>query len=198
MVRFWQTYILKNISVSLRDKKGVTLVELLVALALTSILVIFVFSLHLFGNKLVIEWTKKAELEDIALLCMESLKKDISDTRELLVAELYRIELMRNDDEKIAYEIKDGKLLRNGESLTKDKISAENLNFNYYHKRELGQTGYLPVKDGKDIDRNMNLRLDEKELELITDVKIELTLKGYGKRMELENFIRLKNSISVY
>jgi prepilin-type N-terminal cleavage/methylation domain-containing protein len=198
MARFWQHYILRNIWAPIKNKKGVTLVELLVALGLSSLLVIFVFSLHLFSNKLVTEWTKKAELEDIALLSIETLKRDISKTKTLLAAEKEKIELINQNDKKITYEIRDQGLSRNGESLTKNKISVENLSFNYYHKSELSQTGYLLAKDEKELDKNMNFRLDGEELEQISGVKISLSLSGYNKKIDIESFVRLRNSISVY
>ena len=198
MARFWQHYILRNIWASIKDKKGVTLVELLVALGLSSLLVIFVFSLHLFSNKLVMEWTRKAELEDITLLCMEAIKRDISDIKELLTVEKEKIEFITQRGKRIVYQVRDQKLLRNEESLTKDKISVENLSFNYYHKSELSQTVYIPTKDEKGLDKNMNFRLDGEELEQISGVKISLSLSGDNKKIDIESFVRLRNSISVY
>lgn len=180
------------------NSRGVTLVELLVALGLSSLLLTFVFSLHLFSNKLVFNWEKKANLESIALRCMETLTKDISQIEELKQVEAKKIAGISASGKELIYEFENGNLLRNSEPLNQKEIKIESFRMSYYSKPLYSDSGYSESQKEIILDENILPYQNQKLLEKISGVKVKLTLSGYGKKLYLENFIRLKKSISVY
>ena len=174
------------------------MIELLVALALSSLLVTFVFSLQLFTNKLVIEWEKKAEVEDAASFCMHALCNDLRDAERLLSADRQEIRLVDEKREEITYQLRDGRIIRNGTELNKPRVWVDNLQLRFYSKPIPAKDGYSSPKGEEELDENLNLKLDGEELNHITGIEIQLSLSGYDKKISLQSFVRLKKFISVY
>jgi type II secretory pathway pseudopilin PulG len=174
------------------------LIELLVALGLSSLLLSFVFSLQLFTNKLVIEWEKKADLEESALFCMQALCKDIRGIDKLLSADRQEIKFVDDKQKEITYQLRDKRIVRNGKELNKSKISVDNLELRYYSKCVPTKDGYSPPKGEEELDQNLNLKVDGDELNQVSGIEIKLSLSGHSKKISLQSFVRLKKFISVY
>ena len=176
-----------------------TLIELLVALGLSSLLISFVFSLQLFTNKLVIEWEKKAEVEEAALFCMHALCKDIRAIDKLLSADRQEIRFLNDKQREITYQLRDRRIIRNGKELNKCKISVDSFELRYYFKSIPTKDGYSSPKGEEELDENLNLKLDGKELNQISGIEIKLSLSEHNKRkISLQSFVRLKKFISIY
>lgn len=174
------------------------MIELLVALALSSLLVSFVFSLQLFINKLVIEWEKKAEVEETALFCMHALCKDIRGIEKLLSADRKEIKFIDDKQREITYQLQDKKIIRNGKELNNPKILVDDFQLKYYFKSIATKGGYSLPKGEEELDENLNLKLDGKELNQISGIEIKLSLSGHKKKISLQSFVRLKKFISIY
>lgn len=174
------------------------MIELLVALALSSLLVSFVSSLQLFTNKLVIEWEKKAEVEEAALFCMHALCKDIRDIDKLLSAERQEIKFVDDKQREITYQLLDKRIIRNGKELNRPKISVDDFQLRYYFKSVPTKDGYSSPKGEEELDENLNLKLDGEELNQVSGVEIKLSLSEHERKISLQSFVRLKKFISVY
>jgi type II secretory pathway pseudopilin PulG len=175
-----------------------TLIELLVALGLSSLLISFVFSLQLFTNKLVIEWEKKAEVEEAALFCIHALCKDIRSIDKLIFAERQKIKFMDDKQKEITYQLRDKKIIRNGKELNKPKISVDDFQLRYYFKSVPTKDGYSSPKGEEELDTNLNLKLDGEELNQISGIEIKLSLSEHERKISLQSFVRLKKFMSVY
>lgn len=168
------------------------------ALGLSSLLVSFVFSLQLFTNKLVIEWEKKAEVEETASFCMHALCRDIRGIDKLLSADRQEIRFIDDKQREITYQFRDKRIIRNGKELNKSKISVDDFQLRYYFKSVPIKDGYSSPKREEELDENLNLKLDGKELNQISGIEIKLSLSGHEKKISLQSFVRLKKFISVY
>ncbi|MFQ6003773.1 MAG: hypothetical protein ACE5KJ_08500, partial [Candidatus Zixiibacteriota bacterium] len=58
--------------------------------------------------------------------------------------------------------------------------------------------GYSLPKGEEELDENLNLKLDGKELNQISGIEIKLSLSGHKKKISLQSFVRLKKFISIY
>jgi len=137
-------------------------------------------------------------LENVALRCMETLAKDLSRIEELKEAEANKFTGVDQLGKAIIYEFKQGSLLKNQEPLNQKEIVIEAFQMSYYSKPLYSDSGYLEPQKEIILDENILPYQNQKLMERISGVKVKLTLSGYGKRLSLENFIRLKKSISVY
>jgi prepilin-type N-terminal cleavage/methylation domain-containing protein len=184
-----------------RDSKGLTLVELLVALVLSSLLLSFVFTLHLFSNKLVFNWQKKTALEDATLLCMETLIGDLQSMDEVIDAGKHKISFKDLAGREIAYLWNGHQILRIGETLNKEKTTIDNLEFVYYRRTPVLQAipdASRAVSEEIDLKSNFSYALKQEKMEQISGVQISLTVSGYGKTLTLSSFIRLNKALSIY
>lgn len=193
MIRFWHPFMLKNISV--RSERGITLVEVLVACALSGIMITFVLYSNLFVNKLVVDWQQKAEIEDVGLLCINSLAKDIREADSLVFVSKDRIELVSDQGKKIAYYVDGSILKRNEDELNHGRIALGDIELVCFGK---SADAHSSPKDQELLDKNLNLRLDPDELGEVTGIGIKLKLEGYNKSLSLESFVRLNRAYSIY
>lgn len=184
-----------------QDSRGLTLVELLVAIVLSSLLLTFVFSLHLFSNKLVFNWQKKTALEDATLLCMEALTRDLQGMDEVIDAGKHKISFRNLADREIDYQWNGQQILRNGETLNKEKTTIDDLEFVYYRRtpmlRAISDTNQT-VSEVIDFDSDFSYSPKQEKMEQISGVQVSLTVNGYGKSLSLSNFIRLNKALSIY
>src|SRR5574341_1394229 len=181
-----------------QDSRGLTLVELLVAIVLSSLLLTFVFSLHLFSNKLVFNWQKKTALEDATLLCMEALTRDLQGMDEVIDAGKHKISFRNLADREIDYQWNGQQILRNGETLNKEKTTIDDLEFVYYRRtpmlRAISDTNQT-VSEVIDFDSDFSYSPKQEKMEQISGVQVSLTVNGYGKSLSLSNFIRLNKAL---
>ncbi len=129
---------------------------------------------------------------------METLTKDISQIEELKQVEAKKIAGISASGKELIYEFENGNLLRNSEPLNQKEIKIESFRMSYYSKPLYSDSGYSESQKEIILDENILPYQNQKLLEKISGVKVKLTLSGYGKKLYLENFIRLKKSISVY
>ena len=102
-------------------EKGMTLVELLAALVLVSLVVILINSVFLFTEKNADSLSKETDVQQNLLLGMKVLTKDIRSTDgEQVTVEKSRL-LLGSDE----YAAKNGQLLKNGQPVAGDIQSFE-------------------------------------------------------------------------
>jgi len=196
MIKSLPHFILRNIWVN--SNKGITLIEVLVACGLSGLMITFVLYSNFFVNKLMIDWQRKAELEDVALLCINTLSKDIQNTDSLIYFSKDRIELITDQDKRISYSVIGNILRRNDDDLNHGKITLDDIELTCFGKSGAEGNAQTILQDQNQLDKNLNLKLDPDELNEVTGIRIRLWLKGYGKSLNVENYVRLKKSYSVY
>jgi hypothetical protein len=172
-------------------------VELLVALALSSLLLALVFSLHLFTNKLVFNWQKKASLEDTASLYMETLTRDLKMIDRILEAGEKEISFKTLADKEFQY-VWDGiELTRNENPLTKAAATVEEFELTYFGSVSDSDTVGKRTEQ-IEFDTDFRYLQQQDKLDRVSGIQMKLVLKGQDKSVTLSNFVRLNKAISVY
>jgi len=162
---------------------------------LSSLLLTFVFTLLLFSNKLVINWQKKATLEDAALLCMETLTRDIGNIDEIQMTGKDNLSFTTRSDKEINYTWNGNQIQRNGEPLNEDKIVTDSLEFIYLGKMTGSDTADVGIINLED---DFGFFSKQDKLERISGIRVKMTLSGNGKSITSSSFVRIRKAISVY
>lgn len=160
-----------------KTRAGSTLVELLVSVALSSLVAIMIAGLYLFSNKLVLGFQAKTYLNDQRLLLETALSEKLKFLEEIRAA----------GDDGLVFSTLDGAtcdiaasahagLLLDGRALLPDGFVLEDFRLRYF---ALG-----PGADGEMLveapDENGNFSLDGEELEGVLLLEISFTL-GHKK-----------------
>jgi Tfp pilus assembly protein PilW len=115
-----------------RQAKGLTLVELLVSLFLTTVVITIVFFIYLSTSRAYLRWEAESSYTDCARLIIKSLTNTIADGVALISADDSSLEIEQNNLKTDAFEINsEGRLYKNGVALNPEDISVTELNFKY-------------------------------------------------------------------
>ena len=111
---------------SLRNSRGLTLVELTVAMAITSILLVVMVSASLFVQRYLNNWQKRDDLsEELASLSSE-LAKPITTARQIRLFD-DSMKTVSAGGQATTLDWHSGQLTRNGRSLTRSGIKIDSL-----------------------------------------------------------------------
>jgi prepilin-type N-terminal cleavage/methylation domain-containing protein len=101
-------------SSKLAGKQGMTLVEMLVAIAMASILIVFFFQADIALRKSAYGWIKQASLEETAILLRQQLGKDLLLIDSLLQADNNALKFTNSLGQTTLYEFDNHIIKRNG------------------------------------------------------------------------------------
>ncbi|MDL4841680.1 PilW family protein [Aquibacillus rhizosphaerae] len=108
----------------IKDEKGITLVELLGALALMSVVILLISSVHIFGQKQYVNQSQDIENQSNVRLAIASITKDIRTTDPALITSPDNSTLII--DEK-TYTLTNNKITVNGNEMVSN-IAVFNVN----------------------------------------------------------------------
>ena len=111
-----------------RSKKnhGFTTVELLVAIALSFILISVIYSAYHFSFRYPKIWNTKITLENTALLCMKRFSRDLLSAKQISTREMEEIILTMETGPPVTYHIENDRLFRNDILLNEDNVRLLN------------------------------------------------------------------------
>lgn len=110
-------------AVQMKTASGSTLVEVLVAIVLASLLLGLVLHADLAVNRSLLRWTVQMHLEQAALTLTTKLRNDISRADSIMQADSVLLRLFI-DGEAVDYTIHEGRIERNGLALLDSKCQA--------------------------------------------------------------------------
>jgi prepilin-type N-terminal cleavage/methylation domain-containing protein len=95
------------------NNSGMTLVEMLVAIAMASILIVFFFQADVALRRSAYGWIKQASLEETTLLTRQQLGKDLRQVDSLLAADDKELKFTNSGGQTIRYEFSEHTIKRN-------------------------------------------------------------------------------------
>ncbi len=145
------------------------MIELLVSLAISSLIILMVAGLFLFSNKSVILFQKKSFFNDQKILFESSIRQKLRFMEKIIEAGTEEIEISTRKGVLVRIEKTSGdQVLINAEPLLPEGFSVDNFDFTYYSAgRQDNATLLREVSD-----ENENFRLDGDELDNIDLVKL--------------------------
>lgn len=149
--------------------QGITLIELLVSLAISSLIILMVAGLFLFSNKSVISFQKESFFNDQRLLFESSIRQKLMFMEKIIEAGPEVMEISTRTGSLVRIEMTSGdQVLIDAEPVLPEGFSVKNLNFAYYSTGRQDNTTFL----GEVSDENENFHLDGNELTNINLVKL--------------------------
>jgi len=110
----------------IRNNKGVTIVELIVALGISSILLVFVISGSLFVQNYIRGWSQTDKLAEELVFLSHSIQSDISSSRQILLRDDSLI-CVSPGRSTVTYHWKQGAITRNERSLIRSGFKIDTL-----------------------------------------------------------------------
>lgn len=158
------------------DTKGFTVVELLVAITLMSIVGVLSSQVFLGFQRNRIQWQERVLLEQCGRRVLNAMIFDLQSLRTLLDSEENSIKLIDSKRKLIRYLLHENVIRRNGRSVLPAGIDAKMLKFSYYSSQ----------------GRELNMILSDKAS--IARIRVTLILRNQKqKRFELTSAAMLRN-----
>jgi hypothetical protein len=159
---------------------GITLVELLIAMALSGIVLAMIAGLYLFSNKSILNFQDKSAINDQKILIESSLAKEATAIENVYSVNDNIITYSRCTGTSGFIELTDnGGILINGTPVLADDFKAESFGIMLYSRKKSGSEfetdsnfSIEPLED-----TNGNFEFDESELKLVDIIEFRYTLK---------------------
>lgn len=101
----------------LTQEKGFSLVEILVAITITSLLISFAFGMYLFGQRYFISWQRGLDIQNELHTLAHGISEEVFLADDIASLEAHKLVLQGNDGRERVYEAKGANLLRNEKNL---------------------------------------------------------------------------------
>jgi prepilin-type N-terminal cleavage/methylation domain-containing protein len=162
---------------TLRKKAGFTLIEILVALSLLTIVSGMVYSFYLFAHRQVVIREKKAFEFDNALSLLESIAKNIRESRATLLLEKSKWVFLTKTGDTASYCFADGALKFNAVELSINGRALPKFSFTGFGNDSLIDVDGDREVDFEELDADRDDKLTGTELEKLAWIRCSLSLK---------------------
>jgi prepilin-type N-terminal cleavage/methylation domain-containing protein len=140
----------------LANKQGMTLVEMLVAIAMASILIVFFFQADIALRKSAYGWIKQASLEETAILLRQQLRMDLLLIDSVLQADNRALKFTNSLRQTTLYDFENHNIKRNGLAILPKTVQLQDIDL-LYEVAGVGSLLRLTLKQGA--DRNCQITL---------------------------------------
>ncbi len=121
------------------DEDGFLLIEILVAIAVTGIIISFIFGIYLYGQRYFSNWRDRISLQNEAHVLAHNMSAEIWESDRILDLSKYKIILEDDKNGKRIYEVKASGLFRNDKNLLSHAVSLVSFNISSENRSD-----YLP------------------------------------------------------
>ena len=174
--------------------RGLTVVELLIAMAVFSLVMGLVFYVCVQALRLNAEIQERADLNDTAENVLTRMTSEMITMRSLLQAEEARVSFLTPGENRITYEGADGRLTRNGKTMLPPAITLAELRFEYYGNDFSLDANGDSVITFEEMDLDANGSLEAEELLKVSLIQVGLSLARANKfRATLQSSVKLRN-----
>ena len=154
-----------------RSSAGFTLVELLVALSLLSIITGMVFSFFLFTNKQIIKREKKSFAFESSISLMHSMENNIRKSRATVYLDENKWQFLRQNGDTCIYVFDNGKLTFNGIPVSIEEKPIISFSFTCFGKDSLLDLNNDHEIDFDELDLSSDRKIDEDETQNISRIR---------------------------
>jgi hypothetical protein len=167
------------------NNKGITLIELLVSLSLTSLVLVIAFYVQLSASKSYIKWESKSRFADNARIISRSFINSITEGMEIINIDKTSITILKNDLKEHKLEFTpNGELIKNNQSLVPIDYRISSFEFSYLIEGDSNKSEWA---DFDQLDINQDMRLSRDELSPIKGVKLKYSLSGDKQSGDFES-----------
>jgi prepilin-type N-terminal cleavage/methylation domain-containing protein len=178
-----------------RKNRGFTLIEVLVALSLLSIVSGMAYSFYLFAHKQVVIREKKASEFDNALLLLESAARNIRESKATLLLEASNWVFLTGNGDTASYRFADGTLKFNSVTLSIGGQAVPKFSFTGFGNDSLLDINEDGEVDFNELDTDGNDKLTGTELEKLAWIRCSLSIKP-GDEETFATLESVKNNLA--
>lgn len=171
--------------------RGMTLIEILLALAIFGIIITAIYSVFGTSIKSYFSIEDDIALQKSAQEMLNKITDDISTTKTIVDATVSTFTFINTKSESVRYEIEGDKILKNSAQINPGTIQVTSLEFNYFGNDKFLDKDEDGIIDADELDVNQDGELTDTELTKISMVRIKLGLKNKDQRMELSSPVKL-------
>ena len=169
----------------IRDNRGFTLVELLIAMGIAALISFFAYRIFIFSNKALKNWRERIRLENTAHLLLNAVANDLMELQQSLYAGKSAIGFINTNEDTIYYSHQEAYLLKNNRD--KEKLSGSEVII--FLKKRYGDSLFYNLEGAA-----YGIRSNKFLIDLEKEGKIKLARKGYDLKYLLK---RINNSDSI-
>lgn len=116
----------------IKDTRGFTAVELLVAITVTGVIVSLGFKGYRFFQQNFLRWQQRVVLEENSRRIMKAITLELQNLRRIVKAERHSLSFINEKRKRVIYSFEAWAVYKNGRTLLPAEIQAERLEFEYY------------------------------------------------------------------
>jgi hypothetical protein len=178
------------ISIKINRSEGITLIELLVSLTLTTLILLIAFFIQMSSSKSYLRWESDSKLTDCARLIIKSFSTSVKEGVDVAAAGNSSITLNSSNLRASKYDYAGGgNLLKNNESLVPDGLLMTDFNLLYL---VIGNGDSINMKSADELDFNRDFHIDKQELSRIKGVQYDFKLKNNKETKEYKGMALLR------
>lgn len=151
-----ERFTLSDMSSRPANEHGMTLVEMLVAIAMASILIVFFFQADIALRKSAYGWIKQASLEETAILLRQQIGKDLLLVDSVLQADNKGLRFTNSLGQTTLYDFDDHTVKRNGVAILPKTVQLQEIDLSST-MTGIGSQLRLTLKQG--VDRSCQIIL---------------------------------------
>lgn len=171
--------------------RGITLVELLVSLALSSLILAMVAGLFLFANKSMLSFQDRSSFNDQRILFETALRRSLRSIENLISADHDEIEFSNFIGLIIRIEkTPSGNVMINGKPLLPNGFTIRELDFTYLTRDE--DAGSVNLSEVTDSNENFILDGDEMASIDLIELEFDFSYRNISRHFDLAVFLRSK------
>jgi hypothetical protein len=164
---------------------GLTLIELLVSLTLTSIILVMAFYVQLSASKSYIKWESKNRFADNARIISRSFINSITEGMEIINIDKNSFTILKNDLKEYKLEFNpNGELIKNDQSIVPVDYRINSFEFSYLIEGDSDKSEWA---DFDNLDENQDMQSNLDELSPIKGVRLKFSLSGDKQSGDFES-----------
>ncbi|OGJ85938.1 MAG: hypothetical protein A2268_03425 [Candidatus Raymondbacteria bacterium RifOxyA12_full_50_37] len=169
----------------LSNRKGFTVIELVAALAVTSAVMLILFSVYAFTDRMYQKSVGYSGLNQIAAGLAAAVESNLFECKGIVSASPAEIVFQKKNKNTGAYTIDEGRLLYNGTLLGQKAAQISSVSFAYSGKPEDPAMGedYAAVFNA--LDKNQDGVIAESELSGLRLISVAMTIKSGKDSVEV-------------
>jgi type II secretory pathway component PulJ len=171
-----------------KNEKGYTIIELMIALSLSMITIGFIYEAYFISARMLKNWQDKIRCEDTALICMDSLCRDVLRSVDFKNTGESETTLIGDDDRAIVYRFHDGNLFRNGFQINPPSVRVDRVII-----RNINATEIAEFSDRAATYSTFDLRPSIDTTDAVIPVSVEFAAHNKTKQISLRSAVLPRN-----
>ncbi|MCP4580522.1 MAG: hypothetical protein GY839_02810 [candidate division Zixibacteria bacterium] len=176
---------------NLNNIDGLTLVELLVSLLLTTIVITIVFFIYLTSSKAYLKWESESSFTDCARLVTRSLNNTITNGIKVIEAESSSLAVLERNLRSSKFETDNlGRLYKNRDAIIPAGFTVSDLEFKFVIKSD---SSAVDIRNIDQLDTDGDFKINTDELSVIDGIQYSFILENKKQRGRFDGLVMMRN-----